>query len=113
MAFIPNMPGAIYQPIPREKGMFGDENSLTSFLPDTTLTFSQVNPIASVGTKYDPKAFTDFGVNSFEDPRAIAVLKDFQGRLELVEKRISQRNERRKVCYPGFLPSRMANSTSG
>ena len=113
MAFIPNMPGAIYQPIPTEKGMFGDENSLTNFLPDVTLTFAQINPIASVGTKYDPKAFTDFGVNSFQDPRAIAVLKNFQRRLDLVEKRISQRNKRRKECYPGFLPSRMANSTSG
>ncbi len=113
MAFIPNMPGAIYQPIPAEKGMFSDENSLTDFLPDVTRTFAQLNPIASVGTKYDPKAFTDFGVNSFQDPRAIDVLTKFQRRLEVVEQRISQRNKRRKVCYPGFLPSRMANSTSG
>ena len=113
MAFIPNVPGAIYQPIPTEKGMVKDENSLTRFLADATLTFTQVNLIASVGTKYDPKAFTDFGMNSFQDPRAIAVLTDFQGRLEWVEKQISQRNKRRKECYPGFLPSRMANSTSG
>ena len=113
MAFIPNMPGAIYQPIPTEKGTVRDENSLTPFLPDTTLTFAQVNTFASVGTKYDPKAFTDFGANSFQDPRAIAVLADFQGRLEWVEKLISKRNKRRKECYPGFLPSRMANSTSG
>ena len=113
MAFIPNMPGAIYQPIPTEKGMVRDENSLTHFLPDATLTFAQINPIASVGTKYDPKAFTDFGVNSFQDPRAIAVLTDFQSRLESVEKWISILNEQRKECYPGFLLSRMANSTSG
>ena len=114
MAFIPNMPGAVYQPIPAEKGTFRDENSLTSFLPDATLTFAQVNPIASVGAKYDPKTFTDFGVNSFQDPRAIAVLTDFQSRLESVEKQISQRNQHQKECYyPGFLPSRMANSTSG
>ncbi|MDJ0697348.1 lipoxygenase family protein [Mastigocoleus sp. MO_188.B34] len=113
MAFIPNMPGAIYKPIPEEKGMFGNEDSLTSFLPDVTRTFAQLNPIASVGTKYDPKAFTDFGANSFQDPRAIKVLTNFQRRLELVEKRILRRNKRRKECYPGFLPSRMANSTSG
>lgn len=113
MAFISNTPGSINQPIPIEKGMFGDENSLTIFLPDVTSTFSQVNLMASIGTKRDPKAFTDFGVNSFQDPRAIAVLTNFQRRLELVEKRISKRNKRRKECYPGFLPSRMANSTSG
>ncbi|MDJ0775534.1 MAG: hypothetical protein QNJ49_19250 [Mastigocoleus sp. MO_167.B18] len=93
--------------------MFGNEDSLTSFLPDVTRTFAQLNPIASVGTKYDPKAFTDFGANSFQDPRAIKVLTNFQRRLELVEKRILRRNKRRKECYPGFLPSRMANSTSG
>ncbi|MEO0967208.1 MAG: lipoxygenase family protein [Cyanobacteria bacterium J06639_18] len=113
MAFIPNVPGSIYQPIPTEKGMFTDENSLTNFLPDVTPTFSQVNLMASIGTKRDPKAFTDFGVNSFQDPRAIKVLTNFQRRLELVEKRILRRNKRRKECYPGFLPSRMANSTSG
>ena len=113
MAFIPNVPGSIYQPIPTEKGMFTDENSLTNFLPDVTPTFSQVNLIASIGTKRDPKAFTDFGANSFQDPRAIKVLTNFQRRLELVEKRILRRNKRRKECYPGFLPSRMANSTSG
>lgn len=113
MAFIPNVPGSIYQPIPTEKGVFTDENSLTNFLPDVTPTFSQVNLMASIGTKRDPKAFTDFGVNSFQDPRAIKVLTNFQRRLELIEKRILRRNKRRKECYPGFLPSRMANSTSG
>ncbi|WP_267255937.1 hypothetical protein [Nostoc sphaeroides] len=34
-------------------------------------------------------------------------------RLKGLEKLIEQRNQRRKECYPGFLPYRMANSTSG
>ena len=113
MSFIPNMPGAIYQPIPTVKGTIQDELSLTRFLPGVEQTFAQVNVMAGIGTKLDPKAFTDFGVNSFQDPRAINVLKSLQDRLELVEKQILQRNQHRKEYYPGFLPSRMANSTSG
>ncbi len=113
MSFVPNMPGAIYQPIPTAKGMVKDENSLTSFLPGVEPTFAQVNLMAGIGTKRDVKAFTDFGVNSFQDPRAISVLKGLQDRLEVLEKQIEQRNKHREECYPGFLPSRMANSTSG
>jgi len=113
MAFIPNMPGAIYQPIPTIKGIIRDENSLTSFLPGVEPTFAQVNLMAGIGTKRDPKAFTDFGVNSFQDMRAIGVLRGLQDRLKGLEKLIEQRNKCRKECYPGFLPSRMANSTSG
>lgn len=112
MAFIPNMPGAIYRPIPTIKGIVRDE-SLTSFLPGVEATFAQVNVMAVIGTKQDPKAFTDFGVNSFQDFRAINVLKGLQYRLQGLEKLIEQNNKRRKECYPGFLPSRMANSTSG
>jgi len=113
MAFIPNMPGAIYQPIPPIKGIIRDENSLTSFLPGVEATFTQANLMAGIGTKLDPKAFTDFGVNSFQDMRAIGVLRGLQDRLKGLEKLIEQRNKFRKECYPGFLPSRMANSTSG
>ncbi|MEH2419712.1 MAG: lipoxygenase family protein [Nostoc sp.] len=113
MAFIPNMPGAIYQVIPTIKGIIRDENSLTSFLPGVEATFAQVNVMAVIGTKQDPKAFTDFGVNSFQDFRAIDVLRRLKDRLKGLEKLIEQRNQHRKECYPGFLPSRMANSTSG
>lgn len=113
MAFYPNMPGALFQPVPTTKGKFASENSLTSFLPDAKLTLSRIQFITLVGTKSDPKAFTDFGTNSFQDPRAIRVLRGLQNRLEVVERRIEQRNKRRKVCYSGFLPSRMANSVSG
>ncbi len=113
MAFIPNMPGAIYQPIPTIKGKFADENSLTSFLPGVRPSLSQIQLISSIGTKRDPKAFTDFGPNSFQDPRAIRVLTDLQNRLESLEKQIEISNKRRKECYPGFLPSRMSNSVSG
>ncbi|AFY56396.1 Lipoxygenase [Rivularia sp. PCC 7116] len=113
MAFIPNMPGALYQPIPTAKGQFADENSLTSFLPVIQPTLVQVQFISLVGTKRDPKAFTDFGTNSFQDPRTIRVLRGLQNRLEIVERRIKRRNQRRKECYPGFLPSRMSNSVSG
>ncbi|MUG92844.1 hypothetical protein F7734_10440 [Scytonema sp. UIC 10036] len=112
MSFIPNMPGAIYQPVPTTKGIV-NENNLTSFLPGVEPTFAQVNVISGIGVKLDVKAFTDFGVNSFQDPRAIAVLKGLQNRLDVVEKQISQRNKHREECYPGFLPSRIANSTSG
>lgn len=108
MAFIPNMPGAIYQPIPTSKGIIRDENSLTNFLPSVQPTFAQVNLMAVIGTKQDPKAFTDFGVNSFQDMRAIGVLRGLQSRLQGLE----ERNKCGKECYPGFLPSRMANSTS-
>ncbi|KAB8334352.1 hypothetical protein SD80_008070 [Scytonema tolypothrichoides VB-61278] len=113
MSFIPNMPAAIYQPIPTVKGMITDSKSLTSFLPGVEPTIAQVNLMVGIGTKRDPKAFTDFGVNSFQDPRAIDVLIGLQQRLELVEKQIEQRNKQRLECYPAFLPSRMANSTSG
>ena len=113
MSFMPNMPAAIYQPIPTTKGMIQDENSLTSFLPGLQPTFAQVNIMSVIGTKQDPKAFTDFGVNSFQDVRALNVLKNLQNRLNALERLIEQRNKRREECYPGFLPSRMANSTSG
>ncbi len=112
MAFIPNMPGAFYQPIPTAKGKFANENSLTTFLPSVNPSVAQVATISNVSTKLDPKAFTDFGKNSFEDPRAIRVLKGLQHRLEIVERRIELRNKRRGECYPVFLPSRMPNSTS-
>jgi arachidonate 15-lipoxygenase len=113
MAFIPNMPGALYQPIPTTKGKFTNENSLTSFLPGVKPSLTQVQFISLVGTKRDPKAFTNFGTNSFQDPKAIEVLKDFQDRLESIEKRIEMLNQRRQECYPAFLPSRMSNSVSG
>lgn len=113
MAFYPNMPGALFEPVPTTKGKFANEDSLTNFLPDAKLSLSRIQFITLVGTKSDPKAFTDFGKNSFQDPRAIKVLKGLQNRLEVIERRIEQRNKRRKVCYPGFLPSRMANSVSG
>jgi arachidonate 15-lipoxygenase len=113
MAFIPNMPGALYQPIPTTKGKYATENSLTSFLPGVKPSLTQVQFISLVGTKRDPKAFTNFGTNSFQDPRAINVLKDFQERLESIENRIEMLNQRRQECYPAFLPSRMSNSVSG
>lgn len=113
MAFIPNIPGALYQPIPTTKGQFANENSLTSFLPGVVPSLTQVQFISLVGTKRDPKAFTDFGTNSFQDPQAIRVLRNLQNRLESIEKRIEILNKRRKECYPAFLPSRMSNSISG
>ncbi|MEO0840504.1 MAG: lipoxygenase family protein [Cyanobacteria bacterium J06643_5] len=113
MAFIPNMSGAIYQQIPTAKGQFADENSLTSFLPGVKPSLTQIQFMSLVGTKRDPKAFTDFGKNSFQDPRAIRVLKGLQRRLEVVERQIERRNKRRNECYSGFLPSRLANSVSG
>ena len=113
MAFIPNMSGALYQDIPTEKGKFADENSLTSFLPGVQPSLTQIQFMSLVGTKRDPKAFTDIVKNSFQDTKAIRVLKSLQNRLEIVERRIERRNKRRKVCYSGFLPSRMANSVSG
>ena len=112
MAFIPNMPAAIYQPIPTTKGTFVDEKSLTSFLPDINASLFQIQFMSRLGTKSDPKAFTNFGKNSFQDPRAIRVLRGLQNRLEVVERRIERRNKRRKECYPVFLPSRIPNSTS-
>ena len=112
MAFPPNMPGALYQPAPTTKGKFVDENSLTAFLPGVNPSAAQVRLISNVSTKLDPKAFTDFGKNSFQDPRAIRVLKGLQNRLEIVERRIERRNKRRKECYSVFLPSRMPNSVS-
>ncbi|BDA74254.1 Arachidonate 15-lipoxygenase [Calothrix sp. PCC 7716] len=113
MAFIPNMPGALYQPVPTTKGKFANEDSLTSFLPGVKPALTQVQFISLVGTKRDPKAFTNFGTNSFQDPQAIRVLKNFQSRLESIEQRIEILNQRRDECYPAFLPSRMANSVSG
>ena len=112
MAFPPNMPGALYQPAPTTKGKFADENSLTTFLPGVNPSAAQVRLISNVSTKLDPKAFTDFGKNSFQDPRAIRVLQSLQNRLEIVERRIERRNKRRKECYPVFLPSRIPNSVS-
>ena len=112
MAFPPNMPGALYQPAPTTKGKFADENSLTTFLPGVNPSAAQVRLISNVSTKLDPKAFTDFGKNSFQDPRAIRVLKSLQNRLEVVERRIERRNKRRKECYSVFLPSRIPNSVS-
>ncbi|MGB3650893.1 MAG: lipoxygenase family protein [Rivularia sp. (in: cyanobacteria)] len=112
MAFIPNMPGALYQPIPTAKGKFASENSLIAFLPETKLALAQIQLIANVSAKLDPKAFTDFGKNSFQDPRAINVLRGLQNRLEVVERRIEARNKRREECYPVFLPSKIPNSTS-
>ncbi len=112
MAFIPNMPGALYQPIPTAKGKFTSENSLIAFLPETKLALAQIQLIANISAKFDPKAFTDFGKNSFQDPRAIRVLKGLQNRLEVVERRIEARNKRRQECYPVFLPSKIPNSTS-
>ncbi|KAF3886949.1 MULTISPECIES: lipoxygenase family protein [Nostocales] len=112
MSFVPNMPGAIYQPIPTVKGTIELEKNLTSFLPGIEPTFAQISVIEGTGVKLDVKAFTDFGVNSFYDPRAIAVLKGLQDRLKVVEKQIEQRNKHREESYSGFLPSRMANSTS-
>ncbi|MEO1373960.1 MAG: lipoxygenase family protein [Cyanobacteria bacterium J06635_10] len=109
-AFIPNMPGALYQPVPTTKGKFADENSLTSFLPGVRPTLTQVQFISLVGTKRDASAFTDFGTNSFQDPRAIRVLRGLQNHLEVIERRIERRNKCRQECYSGFLPSRMANS---
>lgn len=112
MAFIPNMPAALYQPIPTTKGQFASEDMLTSFLPGVKPSLIQVQFMALVGTKRDPKAFTNFGSNSFQDPQAIKVLINFQNRLELIEKRIEILNQSRKQCYPAFLPSRIANSVS-
>ncbi|MEM7713412.1 MAG: lipoxygenase family protein [Cyanobacteria bacterium P01_A01_bin.68] len=112
MAFIPNMPAAINQPVPTAKGKFSDEKSLTSFLPGVEKSLAQIQFVSLAGTKMDPKAFSDFGKNSFQDPKAIGVLSGLQNRLEVVERRIQRRNKRRKECYPVFLPSRMANSVS-
>jgi arachidonate 15-lipoxygenase len=113
MAFIPNLPGALYQPIPTTKGKFKSENSLKDFLPGVKPSLTQIQYMALVGTKRDAKAFTNFGVNSFQDPQAIRVLKDFQNRLESIERQIEIRSSRRKPCYPAFLLSQMSNSVSG
>jgi len=110
-AFMPNMPGSIYQPSPNVKGTVS-EADLSGFLPDTELTFAQLTLMTQVGTKLDPKAFTNFGSRSFQDPRAIRVLRMLQHRLDKIEEVIGRRNQRRGECYIGFLPSRMANSTS-
>ncbi len=109
--FVPNMPGSIYQPLPNVKGTVS-EADISGFLPDTELTLVQLQFLTAVGVKLDPNAFTNFGDRSFQDPRAIRVLKMFQHRLEKIEEVIGRHNQRRGECYPGFLPSPMANSTS-
>ncbi|MEH2381682.1 MAG: hypothetical protein V7K27_22800 [Nostoc sp.] len=50
--------------------------------------------------------------HSFQDFRAIGVLRGLQDRLKGLEKLIEQRNQRRKECYPGFLLSRIFYSLS-
>ena len=82
-------------------------------MPGTEATLGQLSFLSVIGTKLDPKPFTDFGVNQFQDPRAIEVLERWRRRLEQVETRINRDNDNREICYPAFLPSRMANSTSG
>jgi len=109
--FVPNMPGSIYQPLPNVKRTVS-EADLSGFLPDTELTLVQLQFLTAVGVKIDPKVFANFGDRSFQDPRAIRVLKMFQHRLEKIEEVIGRRNQRRGECYTGFLPSPMANSTS-
>lgn len=111
MSFIPNMPGALYRPVPTSTGV--EQENLVSFLPGVQATLGQLNLVSVIGTKLDPKPFTDFGINSFQDRRAIRALEKFRSRLDRIETRIGKANDDRGLCYPGFLPSRLANSTSG
>lgn len=108
MAFVPNMPLAIYRPIP-EKGQSHDE--LIDFLPPEEQAIGQMRLIRTLST-YFYDHLGKYQQNDFTDPEAQTVVLQFQQDLEDVESKIDERNRSRTVAYPYFKPSQILNSIS-
>jgi arachidonate 15-lipoxygenase len=118
MAFIPNMPMALYATPPDDARALGDE-ALTSLvmklLPPPDKAVLQLETIGGL-TSYRFGELGQYEDGYFTDPPAVAAVQAFQQDLASVEAEIEGRNRDRQLrghrAYPYLLPSLIPPSTS-
>ena len=108
MAFVPNMPLAAYQPVPK-KGR--SQKDLLQFLPPQGQAIKQLNMVRTLSA-YQIDRLGHYKDTDFTHPEALAVIQQFQQDLNYVEAEIDERNRSRAVPYPFFKPSQLLNSIS-
>ena len=111
-AYIPNLPMALYGPVPPGTDAV-DPSALLDLLPPQRAALGQIE-IINLLTSYQPDQLGHFP----EDdpltalPERRALTDALQRRLLAVEATIEARNRARPVPYTGMLPRRLLNSAS-
>jgi len=109
-SFVPNLPMALYSPMPGVRGDV-DESYLLHMLPPQAASLRQLECVARLGAAHDDP----FGHYTLDDGlHQPAVVHDlvvtFQERLVTAEQKIEHRNRERPIPYHGLLPSRIGTS---
>ncbi len=107
---VPNLPMALYSPMPAVRGA-ADESHLLAMLPPQAASLEQIELVTRM-TAHRAEAFGQYEDDDqlHEPPELHDLVVRLQERLVSAEQRILQRNRERAVPYLGMLPSRITNS---
>lgn len=112
IAYVPNMPFAMYGPPPASKGSSSwDPDALAAVLPDREASLKQTLLMEAL-TGWQHTRLGHYRRGTFRDKRVLPLVRRFQQELEEVEDTIRGRNPERLLPYPYLLPSRIPNSTN-
>jgi arachidonate 15-lipoxygenase len=111
VAFVPNMPFALYGEIPSKKRQFNSENELVDILPPRDETLKQVLLMEAL-TGWQHTRLGEYSADAFTDPKVAPVIQAFRNKLAAAEATIVDRNKARLVPYPYLQPSLIPNSTN-
>lgn len=110
--YVPNLPMALYSPMPAERGV-ADESYLLDMLPPQRESLRQLECVALL-TRHQHDQFGQYSLDDgLHEPTELQdLVVTFQERLVTAEQKIEQRNKQRTFPYHGLLPSRISNSAS-
>ena len=111
-AYVPNLPMALYAPVPTDRGVV-DEAYLLGALPPQRAALGQIE-IIKLLTDFMPDHLGHFpeGDPLVVVPELRALVDALQRRLIVAEATIDAKNRARPLPYTGMLPSRLLNSAS-
>lgn len=104
---LPNMSYAVYGEIPEQHGAV-DHAKVMELMPPFGAAAYQLW-WCRILTSYRHDQLGDYD-RQFTDPKAQAVIRDFQQRLDAIEREIEQRDADRPVSFPYLKPSLCINS---
>lgn len=111
IAYVPNMPFAMYGPPPTTKGATWSREELAAVLPPRDETLKQILLMEAL-TGWQHTRLGHYRRGTFRDRRVRPLVERFQRALAGIEDTIRERNVERLVPYEYLLPSRIPNSTN-
>lgn len=114
MAYTPNMPAALYALPPANAASFTAEQMdafLLQLLPPPGRALFQLTVVTEL-TSYRFDELGAYQDGDFVDAGALAVVRQFEAKLHLLNGDLCAQNARRRRAYDLFLPTEILNSTS-